>query len=266
MPTTDKIAAPVITGPGEYRQADNGKAEVVSIRGERCIGWDSGGKAVGWFLDGRPGLTEPSESRNDSPYRLIAPWTAEPAKESAFEVGQRVRCIRDTKSRFHEYTLNKGMELTVAWTDGKWATFKEAYESYPVQDFEPLAEPAPFRIDRTGVYEQSDGGEAIILEEMPDRGFGTWSGTSGDGVKDRMWDTNGDHAFGNTNLNLIRFLRPLDAPSPEGERQAGDAPVIDAAELKAKAWELVVAGSDVPEAFEMARLFLTEAARREGGE
>lgn len=84
-----------------------------------------------------------------------------------------------------------------------------------------LAQPAPFRIDRPGRYEQRDGGVAAI--EYQDRASLRWVGEDSNGIT-REWLTGGTGQ--RKELDLHRYIGPLDEPEPEPAPIAPE-PVVD---------------------------------------
>lgn len=113
-----------------------------------------------------------------------------------------------------------------------------------------LAQPAPFKVgDRVRLKPGEEHytfapGDTFIIDRI-----------DGDGD---LWI--GDHCVHAVKVEPVRFIGPLDEPAPDKPE-----PVVDAVELKAKAWELFCSypGMSASVAFDEAINFLTEAARRE---
>lgn len=181
-----------------------------------------------------------------------------PAPAPKFEVGQRVVAKCNVfPTGMKTYEIEKGTDLDiVAVPSERHLQFTLGGYRYPADCFEPIAEPEPFRVDKPGVYEQLDSGEATVEKRNTD---GNWFGLDSIGSP-REWLDDGAHLYKNESLRLIRFLRPLDAPSaPQPEPDP-----VDGGKVEALARELFVRFYGVSEslAFDEAEKFYVEAAKR----
>lgn len=80
-----------------------------------------------------------------------------------------------------------------------------------LSDLKPAPEggsPAPFKIERPGVYEQWNGGEARVLQYIPDKDpERPWFGVDSED-EENSWTPQGRSRDGD--YNLVRFVRPLE--------------------------------------------------------
>lgn len=87
----------VITKPGFYRQRDGQKAEIVSGRDGRWIGWDGEDEAESWASNGSWWEEDDSEE-NPHNRDIVAPWQDPPA----FSVGELV-LVNKPSTALHQH-------------------------------------------------------------------------------------------------------------------------------------------------------------------
>lgn len=202
----------VITKPGFYREHGGGQCQIIAV--------DSYGSAVGFSSENELNVYGCDDGglgcdpHSNFPYDIDGPWVAE------LDPGDGWRTLNDSdvvEATDERYFSNLIWETVDKGTVGK------SYDSNRHWPMRRRIEPAPFRISDhgCGVYLTRDGQEEDVRVDRPGTYY-RWS--SGISPGSLSWKDDGRFYRDDlvSQLDLVRYLRPLDPPpsvewKPTGE-------------------------------------------------